>query len=214
MILYVVRHGETDWNKTHKVQGRTDIPLNDYGRHLARETGEGMKNLKIDLAYTSPLLRAKETAEIILGDRKIPLIEDERIEEFSFGSYEGMCCGGENQDPKSEEFNRFFSDTGNYIPPADGETVIQLYKRTGDFLEELCRTEQFREKAILISTHGAAMTALINRIKGNLSVGGFWKDEVPPNCSVTIIDVTEGKPVVREEGVIFYKEQVKHWKAC
>ena len=49
MILYVVRHGETEWNRLHKVQGRTDIPLNDYGRHLARETAEGMKSLSLDL---------------------------------------------------------------------------------------------------------------------------------------------------------------------
>ena len=73
MKIYFVRHGETDWNRAHKVQGHTDIPLNNYGRHLARETAEGMKNLKIDLAYTSPLSRAKETAEIILaGSSVIP----------------------------------------------------------------------------------------------------------------------------------------------
>lgn len=214
MILYFVRHGETDWNKTHKVQGQTDIPLNDYGRLLARETAEGMKNLKIDLAYTSPLSRAKETAEIILDGRGVPLIEDGRIKEFSFGSYEGMYCGGENQDPKSVEFNRFFTDTANYIPPADGETVARLYERTGEFLAELCGAEELREKAVLISTHGAAMTALLNRIKGNLSVDGFWRDEVPPNCSVTIAEVADGKPVIRKEAVIYYKEQVKHWKTC
>ena len=97
MILYVVRHGETEWNRLHKVQGRTDIPLNDYGRRLARETAEGMKSLSLDLAYTSPLSRARETAGIILEGRNIPIIEDERIQEFSFGSYEGMHCGGENK---------------------------------------------------------------------------------------------------------------------
>ena len=214
MILYVVRHGETEWNRLHKVQGRTDIPLNAYGRHLARETAEGMKNLKIDLAYTSPLSRAKETAQIILADRNIPLSEDERIEEFSFGSYEGMYCGGENRDPKSLEFNRFFTNTENYIPPADGETVPHLYERTGDFLNWLCRKEDFQDKSILVSTHGAAMTALLNRIKGNVSVAGFWRDEVPPNCAVTIVQVDGGKPVIKKEGVIYYKESVKHWKAC
>ena len=80
MRLYIVRHGETDWNRIHRVQGRTDIPLNDYGRHLARETAEGMKDVRIDLGYTSPLLRAKETAQILLGDRDVPLYEDSRIE--------------------------------------------------------------------------------------------------------------------------------------
>ena len=73
MMLYIVRHGETDWNKAHKVQGRTDIPLNDYGRRLAGETAEGMKDIPIDLGFTSPLLRAKETAQIILKGRNVPL---------------------------------------------------------------------------------------------------------------------------------------------
>ena len=62
MVLYVVRHGETDWNKVKRVQGHTDIPLNEYGRHLARETAKGLKETRIDLAITSPLIRAKETA--------------------------------------------------------------------------------------------------------------------------------------------------------
>ena len=61
-----MRHGETDWNKKKLVQGRKDIPLNEYGRHLARETSYGMRQYQIDLAYTSPLRRAKETAEILL----------------------------------------------------------------------------------------------------------------------------------------------------
>ena len=60
-----MRHGETDWNKKKLVQGRKDIPLNEYGRHLARETSYGMRQYQIDLAYTSPLRRAKETAEIV-----------------------------------------------------------------------------------------------------------------------------------------------------
>ena len=180
VILYIVRHGETDWNKRHKVQGRTDIPLNDYGRRLARETAEGMKNIRIDLAFTSPLLRAKETAQIILEGRDVPLYDEERLQEISFGRYEGLYCGGENSDPESEAFNRFFNDTGNYVPPEDA--------------------------------HGAAMTSLLNRIRGNLSVEHFWRDEVPPNCSVTMVEVKDGTTRILKEGMIFYKEKVKKWK--
>ena len=189
MRLYFVRHGETDWNRMHRIQGKTDIPLNDYGRFLARQTAERMKELKIDLAYTSPLSRAVETAQIILGGRDVPLIEDRRIEEFSFGSYEGVYCVGENMDEKSAEFNKFFTDTANYIPPSDGETIPQLYERTGEFLDWLCKKEELREKAVLISTHGAAMTAMLNRIKGRVSIEGFWQDKVPPNCSVTTVEI-------------------------
>ena len=94
MKLYIVRHGETDWNKARRVQGFSDIPLNEYGRHLARETAEGMKDIPFDLAYTSPLVRARETAEIILAGREIPLIESNGIKEMGFGEYEGMCISG------------------------------------------------------------------------------------------------------------------------
>ena len=212
MRLYIVRHGETDWNRIHRVQGRTDIPLNDYGRHLARETAEGMKDIRIDLGYTSPLLRAKETARILLGDRDVPLYEDSRIEELSFGSYEGMRAAGGEKDAQSEAFNRFFTDTANYIPPRDAETVPQLYERTGDFLAEICAREDLRDKSVLVSTHGAAMTALLNRIRGNLSVSEFWRDEVPPNCSVTEVEIRDAKPQIIREGVIYYKEKVKKWK--
>ena len=212
MILYIVRHGETDWNKMHKVQGQTDIPLNDYGRRLAEETAQGMKKIPLDLGFTSPLLRAKETAQIILAGRSVPLYDEERIQEISFGRYEGLYCGGEDRDPDSGAFNRFFNDTGNYIPSEDAETIPQLYERTGSFLREISSREDLADKKILVSTHGAAMTSLLNRIRGNLSVEHFWKDEVPPNCSVTVVEIKDGKARILKEGMIFYKEKVKKWK--
>ena len=64
--------------------------------------------------------------------RDVPLFEEEKIEEISFGRYEGMYSGGENSNADSEAFNRFFTDTANYLPPEDGETVEHLYERTGE----------------------------------------------------------------------------------
>ena len=74
--LYIVRHGETEWNKRRKVQGHADIPLNEYGKYLAEETAKGLKIIRFDCAYTSPLKRAKQTAQIILGEQAAPLYED------------------------------------------------------------------------------------------------------------------------------------------
>lgn len=212
MMLYIVRHGETDWNRQKKVQGHTDIPLNEYGRHLAEETAEGMKDIPIDIGYTSPLKRARETAEIILKGRNIPLLDEPRIQEIGFGIYEGIHTGTQEKEPGSDEFNLFFTDTASYIPPEGAESVEELYERTGQFLEELCGRRKLEDKNILISTHGAAMTALLNRIKGNVTVAGFWKDEVPPNCSVTMVEVRDGQAAIVKEGVIYYREKVKKWK--
>ena len=212
MMLYIVRHGETDWNRQKKVQGHTDIPLNEYGRHLAEETAEGMKDIPIDIGYTSPLKRARETAEIILKERNIPLLDEPRIQEIGFGIYDGIHTGTQEKEPGSDEFNLFFTDTASYIPPEGAESVEELYERTGQFLEELCGRRELEDKNILISTHGAAMTALLNRIKGNVTVAGFWKDEVPPNCSVTMVEVRGGQAAIVKEGVIYYRDKVKKWK--
>ena len=93
MELYLIRHGETDYNKERKIQGSCDIPLNEYGRELARETAEGLKDIPFDVIFTSPLCRARETAEWIARGRQIPVYEDKRLQEICFGEYEGLCCG-------------------------------------------------------------------------------------------------------------------------
>lgn len=88
-MLYIMRHGRTDWNERNKLQGRTDIPLNEAGRKMAEEAAAVYKNVPLDVCYCSPLARARQTAEIFLKDRNIPIITDDRLIEMSFGIYEG-----------------------------------------------------------------------------------------------------------------------------
>lgn len=89
MLIYVLRHGITRWNKLKKVQGAVDIPLAPEGIELAKRTGEALKDVPFDVCFTSPLTRARETAHYVLGDRKIPVIPDKRIQEIDFGILEG-----------------------------------------------------------------------------------------------------------------------------
>lgn len=204
MRLYLVRHGETGWNKLKKVQGHSDIPLNEYGRYLAVQTANGLKNVVFDAAYTSPLSRARETAKIILSDREVPVYEEPRIQEMGFGVCEGMCCRGENRDPGSDEFNKFFTDTAGYHVPEGGESIAEVKERVQEFLEELYKRKDLQDKTILISTHGAALTAMLNCMKGEEDISKFWGNGVPKNCSVTIVEVKDGMPEIVEEGKIFY----------
>ena len=89
-MLYIMRHGRTDWNAAHKLQGCSDIPLNNEGRQMAEEAHKKYKDLKFDVCYCSPLIRARETAEIFLRGTNVPIIEDKRLHEMSFGIYEGV----------------------------------------------------------------------------------------------------------------------------
>ena len=90
-MLYIMRHGKTDWNIQHKLQGRTDIPLNEEGRQMAKQAREDYLNIPIDICYCSPLIRARETAELVLQGRNIPILCDDRLIEMGFGIYEGTA---------------------------------------------------------------------------------------------------------------------------
>ena len=78
-MLYIMRHGKTDWNACHKLQGRTDIALNDEGRMMAAEAGKKYADIHFDICYSSPLARAKETAEIFMQGRNVPVYTDDRL---------------------------------------------------------------------------------------------------------------------------------------
>jgi probable phosphoglycerate mutase len=209
--LYILRHGETDWNKAKKVQGSVDIPLNGFGRQLAKGTAKGFGNIHFDLAYTSPLLRAKETAEIILEGRETPLHIDKRLEEINFGIYEGMLCDSESNSEEFWAFDKLFTKPDEYIP-VEGETLESLSRRTGDFLEELQEKFKGQDKQILIATHGATLNALLNHVKGNHEIANFWPGSVFPNCGVAVVNVEDGDYTIEEEGVVYHQEQVYSWE--
>lgn len=204
MKLYLIRHGETDYNKRKKNQGQIDVPLNEYGRELAVKTGEGLRDVPFDLCLCSPLGRAKETAELILKDRDVPIRTDERIIEVSFGKYEGRCWDPEAWDEEMpREFQCFFDEPGKYQAPSDGESLEALKKRTGDFLKDICRRPEYQEFTILVSTHGAALAGILANIKG-LPVERFWGEGCSRNCGVTEVLVKDGVPEILSENAAYY----------
>jgi len=206
MQIYIIRHGETDWNTKRLLQGATDIPLNQNGIEAARLTAEALKEIPFDEIYTSPLQRAVQTAEIMRGDRRIPIIEDERLKEISFGPYEGLCCGKEGYSIPDPEFVNFFQNPAHYNPPEGGESIAQLCVRTTDFLTELIENPDNREKTILLSGHGACVKGLLSSLLIT-DLKDFWKGGVHKNCGVSIVEVKDGKARVLQENVIYYDEK-------
>ena len=203
MRIYLIRHGETDQNKVKCLQGRTDIELNEYGRELAYKTAEGLKEIKFDMIFTSPLKRARETAEIIRGNRNIPILIEERIQEISFGEYEGLCYGKEHYNIPDPDFMDFFNRPECYRTPPSGESFASVIARTGAFLGELVRDERYTNKTILLSTHGCALKALLANV-GNTPLSAFWGEGVHKNCAVSLIEISDGKWVVLEDGRLYY----------
>ena len=89
MNIYVVRHGQTEWNVLKKMQGSADIPLNEKGIEQAKQTKYNLEDVDIDFIFCSPLMRAKQTAEVINEDRNLNITFDERLRERNYGEFEG-----------------------------------------------------------------------------------------------------------------------------
>jgi probable phosphoglycerate mutase len=179
-MLYIMRHGKTDWNTKHKLQGRTDIPLNDEGRIMAENAREKYADVHFDVCYCSPLVRAKETAEIVLKGRNVPIIVDARLMEMSFGIYEGIENSFSTPDCP---INVLFQNPENYVTPVENaESLDELYRRTGEFIEEIIKPQLQQGKDILIMGHGAMNSSIVCQIKG-IPIEKFWSAGIE-NCKL------------------------------
>ena len=154
MKILLTRHGQTDWNVEKRVQGRTDIELNDTGIKQAYQTREKLLNEKIDVIISSPLKRARKTAEIIGEGRNIPIIIDKEIEERAFGIVEG-------KNVKDDGFIEVFDEMWNYKinkKYEDAESIGELFERIEKFLKRI--KEEYKDKTVLLVTHGGVTVAV------------------------------------------------------
>lgn len=204
MKIYLVRHGETEWNKEYRLQGQADTRLNDYGRELAQITAEALKDIPFDVIYHSPLSRAEETAVILRRNRKIDIIADERIKEMSFGIAEGCHILSIKNNPEDPMYN-FLKHPGRYNPPKDGESFEEVTARSAAFMKETILPLEEKCQNVLIVAHGAVNRTILNVIAG-IPVSDFWNIRLK-NCAVSIIDLTGGELTLEQEGAIYYQTE-------
>ena len=177
-MFYIIRHGKTDWNVLHKLQGRTDVPLNDEGRQMAEAARTEYQDVHFDICFCSPLIRAKETAEILLKGRNIPILTDERLAEMGFGSYEGLENSFQIPDCPINEL--FFHPENYTSPPGGAESLDSLFARTGEFLRERVDPLLEEGKDILIVGHGAMNSSIVCQVR-QLPRAQFWSAGIE-NC--------------------------------
>ncbi len=206
MEIYIIRHGQTVWNKSRRLQGRTDIELNENGIRLAIESGENMKDIYFDKIYCSPLTRAKTTAELIRGERDIELIVDDRLKELCFGEYEGRDFRELVKD-LDDPFHYFYERPDLYQAPKGGESFEEITKRAAEFLIDVIEPQK-NLKRIMIVAHGAMNKALLRRMRHN-ELRDYWQGGLQKNCGVTIANLDESGYTIIEENKLFYQETDK-----
>jgi len=156
--FYIVRHGETEWNIQGRVQGHGDSPLTVNGELQAKKVADKLKNIHFDLAFSSDLLRAKRTAEVIAKEHKLEVVTTKLLREKDFGTYEGTPYAAFKAfDDLFETLSETekFTFKGHESIESDEEIVGRFIT----FLRETALTHP--AKTILVGTHGAMMRVLL-----------------------------------------------------
>ena len=168
--LYIVRHGETDWNKMGKYQGITDVPLNENGLNQAKACGEALKDITFDRILSSDLSRALVTAETIRGDCTTPITVDKRLRELNFGDWEAMLFSDiEARWPGliDEMYLR-----PHLVKVPNGESFKDLQDRAWAGLEEFLNKND-EEETLLIACHGGTIRTLLCKLL-DISISHCW----------------------------------------
>ena len=172
MNILLVRHGETPWNREGRYQGRTDIPLSSDGETQVRELSLRLAHIPISVAISSPLSRARRTAEAVLAGRDTPLELDEGLLEISHGEWEGQLAS-DIELSHAEMFGTWRSRPERHVPAGPGaETLGDVEARAWPVLERVCARLRGDETA-LIAAHDAVNRVLLCRVLG-LPLSRVW----------------------------------------
>jgi alpha-ribazole phosphatase len=175
MRLYLVRHGETDWNAARRYQGQSDIPLNRTGIQQARKLAGRLSKEKIDTIYSSDLSRARETARLIAEHHSCKIHADSRLCEVSFGTWEGQTYD-EIKKSAPSALAEWEADILTTAPP-NGETLEQLTARVQSILSDLCT--RHADQTSLIVAHGGPLQVLLC-LALDLSPSMYWQFHLSP----------------------------------
>ncbi len=160
--LFLVRHGQSQWNLENRFTGWQNIDITALGQQEARQAGKALMNESIDIAFTSTLIRAQHTLQIILeeiGKPNIPIIVDAALNERSYGNLEGL-----NKDETAEKYGveqvHIWRRSFDVAPPG-GESLKDTYDRVIPYFENFIQPELDAGKNVLIVAHGNSLRALI-----------------------------------------------------
>lgn len=199
--VYLVRHGETEWNSISKIQGRTDTELSDAGIKQAKLLAGRLAGENIDFIYSSSLKRALKTAEIIAEYKRCTVVKSDEYHEICLGPWEGMTIN-EIKEKYGEHFRVYKEDPANFKLPG-AETFMELMERTYGAIRDIVSSH--KGSNILVVSHGTAIKAAIIKILG-IDIINYSKFRIE-NASISIIDFQEDMP---EKPVILCLNDTNH----
>jgi broad specificity phosphatase PhoE len=168
MLLYLIRHGETDWNVEGRCQGFSDSPLNETGRRQAEATARHLSDIKIDAIYSSSLERAHEMARIIARHHQVTVQTTDALRELNQGEFEGLTFP-ELFETHSEFLQQWLRDPADIRVPG-GESMREMQTRAWGAIEDI--VEKNGNGNVIVVGHNLCNSALLCRLL-NLELADF-----------------------------------------
>ena len=181
-ILFV-RHGETDWNRDRRIMGSQEIGINETGRRQALALKNELAQVPLDQVYSSPILRARDTAEIITEERDLQPLFDKRLVEIDYGDWVGRTFKEIREMP---DYVPYFKRLDTPVAPK-GETLFQVRDRALDFLEHVKKLHS--DQTILVVSHADWIKCLLMQIL-EIPFVNIWKFRID-NVSVSLYEHDE-----------------------
>ena len=190
--FFFIRHGKTDWNRELRYQGNSDTELNGEGVEQARRTGLRLSYIVPARVYSSPLRRARRTAEIIMennsGDAAVDLCDD--LREISFGSWEGLTTS--EIMAKDAEGLAAWRNAPFTAAPKGGESFAEVVLRSRRAAEILKKAGSPGDVTFVVA-HGVILRALIAALMNVEELDFFWRVRFD-NCSISALDMWGARP--------------------
>jgi probable phosphoglycerate mutase len=201
--IYLVRHGQTEWNVEHRLQGFQDSPLTELGMKQAQWLGEAIRNERIDRIYSSSSLRAHRTAEIIRGAREIEIMDCDDLREINMGIWEGETQA-EVKERDPEQFHYFWNDPEKFTVQGS-ETFHEVSKRAINKLNEIISDNQ--GNAVLLVTHSVVVKLLMAYFEGR-PIRDIWGPPyIHPACLCKVELEGDSANIILHGDISHYQEE-------
>ncbi|WP_195988102.1 histidine phosphatase family protein [Clostridium sp. D53t1_180928_C8] len=206
-VIYLTRHGQTMWNIEKRLQGRGNSPLTEDGIERAKELRDRIKDIKLDVIYSSPIERALTTANIIKGDKSVEVVTDNGLMEMCFGDYEGKITDEVMKENPNWDISLIMKGNTELAAP-NGENLAEVRNRVANAMDRII--EENKGKTILIVAHGITLKAIMY----------YFKDEevnsdVMGQATLTKVNVDENNKFYIEfkndNSHFSIKEQILGW---
>ena len=185
MRILLARHGETKWNAEGRYQGQVDVPLSEVGEAQAQALGDRLRHVHIDRAVTSPLVRARRTAELALGATRVHMLKlDSGFAEIAHGTWEGLLAS--EIAAMDGERLRAWREAPETVQMPQGESLQQVLDRSWSALQRAA-VDLGPEDTLLVLAHDAVNRVLLCRVLG-LPLSRLWSFRQAP----TTLNLLEG----------------------